>query len=33
VICDHNVFAGDLQHAIVDESRGGHNQLAQSAVK
>ncbi len=33
VTCDRNIFAGDLKQAIVDESQGGHNQLAQSAAK
>jgi parallel beta-helix repeat protein len=28
---DRNLFVGDLKQAIVDESQGGHNQLAQPA--
>ena len=28
---DRNLFLGDLKQAIVDESQGGHNQLAQPA--
>ncbi|HLY60687.1 MAG TPA: right-handed parallel beta-helix repeat-containing protein [Terriglobia bacterium] len=30
VICEHNIFGGELKQAIVDKSQGGHNQLAQS---
>ncbi len=33
VVCEHNTFAGDLKHPIVDKSTGGHNELAQSAGK
>jgi Right handed beta helix region/Pectate lyase superfamily protein len=33
VTCDHNIFGGDLEQAIVDESKGGHNHLDQPAGK
>jgi hypothetical protein len=33
VTCEHNTFAGEIKHPIVDESRGGHNQIAQAAGK
>ena len=28
IVADHNLFAGELQKAIIDESQGGHNQLS-----
>jgi parallel beta-helix repeat protein len=31
IIGDRNLFVGDLKQAVVDESKGGHNQLAQPA--
>ncbi|MHB8656104.1 MAG: right-handed parallel beta-helix repeat-containing protein [Terriglobia bacterium] len=33
VTCERNTFSGKLKQAIVDESRGGHNQLAKSKGK
>jgi hypothetical protein len=29
VTCERNAFVGDFEHQVVDESHGGHNQLAE----
>jgi Right handed beta helix region len=33
VTCEHNIYEGDLEQAIVDKSQGGHNHLDQPAGK
>jgi len=33
VVCEHNIFSGDIKEAVVDKSQGGHNQIARAEGK